>query len=425
MTDWDTRPGVQRDGYVFPAYEDRCFGRIPGTAGDVLGVDVGRSLPTDLLPDGSFERVVVLLLDGLGVDRYREATEFVPTLEAAAHAGETTTLTSIYPSETAAAVTTMNTGLMPAEHGMLGWNLHLPEADLTCQTLPFRTREADWGSDEDLGEATDGSVSPRELFDGQPIYEQFESAGVGGHVVKPARLSGGYNAVVEQGATIHGERTVAEFAVTLRRQLAEAAAPAYYYAYWPDIDSACHDEGSGSGKAHAETASVGDAVGRELAKLDPATAEETLLVVTADHGHHDANPREAVDLSEMPAVWDNLATHDDGRRVLPTGGPRNLHLHVADGHRETVREAIAGAPFEARITTGEAAIEDGLFGPGEVSPKLRERVGDLLVVPETVNVWFDAEQRKLEFVGTHGGQHPSEMFVPFVATSVADLQAEL
>ena len=415
--------GDSQDGYVYPAYDDRCFARVPGTAGDVLGVDVGPSLPAAAVPDGSFEQVVVVVLDGVGLDRFEACAGSVGLLEPAATAGRVTPLTSVYPSETAAAITTVHTGRTPAEHGLLGWNVRLPSADLTCHSLPFATREADYGASVDLSEAAE--VTGRDLFDGTPVHEQFQAAGVASHVIEPSRIGGSYNEVVERGAIQHEADSVASFAVTLREQLAAAQQPSYFYCYWPEIDGVSHDEGTQSAIYGAELAAVCTALERQLAAVGPATAAETLVVVTADHGHHDADPAEAVDLSELPGVWDRLATHDDGRRVLPTGGPRNLHLHVADGQREAVRRAITDAPFEARVTTGAAAIDDGLFGPGEVSPKLRERVGDLLVVPETANVWFSDEGRKLEFVGTHGGQHPREMAVPFVAASLADLQAEL
>jgi len=67
------------------------------------------------------------------------------------------------------------------------------------------------------------------------------------------------------------------------------------------------------------------------------------------------------------------------------------------------------------VLDGDAAVDAGLFGDGPVSPKLRERVGDLVVVPKSVGVWIGEEPRKLGFVGHHGGQHPEEMYVPFLA----------
>lgn len=431
-------PGVRRDGYVWPAYDDYSFDRVPGTAARALGVDLDRALPPATVPDGDYERVVVLLVDGYGWDRF-QAGERPSLLSRAATAGETTAITSVYPSETAAAITSLNTGRTPAEHGLLGWNLRLPTVDRTVQTLPFVTRPADdrraaaaaAGEDptvpelsptddpRDLTAATDGAVDGENLFDGRSVYERLGEAGVESHAIQPSRITGGpYGAQALAGATVHGVDSVAEFGLSIRRRLTAATQPTYVYAYWPAVDGAAHDAGTRSDEYAAELAAVCGAVERELDRLPDATAEETLLLVTADHGHRQSDPSAAVDLTTLPDVWGSLARHDDGRPVLPTGGPRNLHLHLQPGTEETVRAALSGADFEARVLSGERAVEAGLFGDGPVSPKLRERVGDLVVVPKSVGVWIDDERRKLEFVGQHGGQHPEEMSVPFLAAPV-------
>ena len=435
-------PGQVADGYAWPAYDSHSLDRVPGTAAAALGVEFDRSLPAAAVPDGDYQNVVVLLIDGYGWDRF-QAGERPALLDRLAAAGETTPITSVYPTETAAAITSLNTGRTPAEHGLLGWNLRLPSVDRTVQTLPFLTRSADDariaaaadGNDSTdptapsvpsetpsapLTDVTDDAVDGTDLFDGRSVYERLGDAGVESHAIQPSRIVGGpYGEVATAGAQRHGVDSVAAFALSIRRQLAAATQPAYVYAYWPNVDSAAHDAGTRSGEYEAELAAVCAAVERELDRLDDTTAEETLLVATADHGHRQSTPSNAVDLSELPAVWEHLARHDDGRPVLPTGGPRNLHLHIQPGEVETVRTALAAAPFEARILDGQTAVDDGLFGAGAVSQKLRDRAGDLIVVPESVGVWFGDEQRKLDFVGQHGGQHPEELFVPFVATPLS------
>lgn len=429
--DDDLLPGETRNGYVFPAYDERCFARVPGTVGATLGVDNWRSLPDDVLPDGEFEHVVVLLIDGFGWDRFQSHRDTLPLLDDLASAGEVSTLTSVYPSETAAAITTMHTGRTPTEHGLLGWSLRFPELDRSCQSLPFLTRptddpgfdpDADDTEPRDFGDATDGEVSGRDLFDGTAMYEQLSAEGVECHTVQPEKITGGaYGSLVTAGSTTTAVDSVAEFALSLRRRLDASTGPSYVYAYWPNVDGASHHEGTDSDLYDAELAAVCTAVERELARVDPEIAEETLLLLTADHGHVDTPPANAVDLETYPEIWDRLATHEDGRTVLPSGGPRNLHLHVQSGEVERVRAEIEAAEFEARVLTGEEAIENELFGPGAVSDKLRERIGDLVVVPKDVGVWIGSEERSLSFVGSHGGQHPREMYVPFVATRLSEL----
>ncbi len=426
--DIEQLPGTERDGYVWPDYDERCLTHVPGTVGELLGVDVGPSLSADVF-DQSYDNVVVVLVDGLGWDRFAALRTQMSLLDRLTAAGATETLTSVYPSETAAAITSLHTGRTPAEHGLLGWDLRLPAVDRTVQTLPFRTRPVDDANaaragggvahegSQDLGDATDGAVAGTDLFDGDTVYERLAAGGVDSRVVQPSSVVGGeYGEAATAGAVAEGVDSVAAFALAVRRRLERATDPTYVYAYWPNVDSAAHDEGTHSDSYDAELAAVCAALEREFDRLDETTAADTLCLLTADHGHRQSDPTAAVDLAAIPTVWDSLAAHDDGRPVLPTGGPRNVHLHLQPGTRDRVREALADAPFDARVLDGDRALSNGLFGPGPVSPKLEARVGDLVVVPREVGVWFGAESRKLDFVGQHGGQHPEEMYVPLVAT---------
>lgn len=418
--DDSTLPGTRRDGYVFPDYEGYCFANVPDTVADALGVDTGRRLPEGVLPTGDFSTVLVVLVDGLGLDQFRTRRESVPLLDSLASAGRETPLTSVYPSETAAAITSVHTGATPAEHGVLGWNLRLRDHDLTCESLPFLARDG-----SDLGEATDGEVTGEDLFDAETVYSKLADAGVHSHLIQHNRIADGpYSEAVTAGATVHGVDSLADLAVTAREQVEAADEPTYVYAYWSDVDGVSHATGTDSDRYRAELETTCATIERELARIDPEAAEDTLVVLTADHGHFNADPAEAVDLEGVPEVWSARDRHLGGESVLPTGSPRNLHLHLRDGASvQRAREMLVEAPFDARVLTGTEALEAGLFGPGEPSDLLRERVGDLVVVPRDRNVWFAGEQRKLEFVGTHGGQSPEEMYVPFLAADLETWQA--
>ncbi|WP_277553343.1 alkaline phosphatase family protein [Halobaculum limi] len=415
-----TLPGMRRDGYVFPDYENYCFANVPGTVADVLGVESGRRLPDDAVPSGDYSTVLVVLVDGFGLDQFRTRRASIPLLDSLATAGTSTPLTSVYPSETAAAITSVHTGATPAEHGLLGWNLRLRDHDLTCESLPFLAREGG-----DLGEATSGEVTGDDLFDADPVYRDLSAAGVDSHVVQHTSIADGpYSEAATAGATVHGVESLPDLAVTARRQVETTDEPTYVYAYWSDVDSTSHARGTDSDRYRAELETACATIERELARIDPSAAEDTLVVLTADHGHLNADPAAAVDLESYPEVWNARDHHRTGKPVLPTGGPRNVHLHLRDGASvQRARETLVEASFDARVLTGTEALEAGLFGPGEPSDLLRARVGDLVVVPRDRDVWFAGEQRKLDFVGTHGGQSPEEMYVPFLAADLETWQA--
>jgi hypothetical protein len=55
-----------------------------------------------------------------------------------------------------------------------------------------------------------------------------------------------------------------------------------------------------------------------------------------------------------------------------------------------------------------------LFGPGRVHPDLKNRIGDLIAIArQEAYLWWANEDDFL--LGRHGGLHPQDMLVPFLA----------
>ena len=79
--------------------------------------------------------VVLLVIDGLG-DNYLMRRGAGGALARARRAA----ITSVFPSTTAAAITTSYTGCTPLEHGLTGWFTYFGEAGCVAAALPFRSR---------------------------------------------------------------------------------------------------------------------------------------------------------------------------------------------------------------------------------------------------------------------------------------------
>ena len=65
------------------------------------------------------EQVVLLVIDGLGEEQLRERAALAPVLVSGAGGP----ITSVAPSTTACALTTLVTGRVPAEHGVVGYRV--------------------------------------------------------------------------------------------------------------------------------------------------------------------------------------------------------------------------------------------------------------------------------------------------------------
>jgi predicted AlkP superfamily pyrophosphatase or phosphodiesterase len=398
------------DGYLRPDYGGYCFANVPGTAADVLGADLGRSLPDDALSgvNTDVDTVAVLLVDAVGYEQFQEARGEHVFFDALTDRGRVTPLTGIYPTETAACVTTMHTGRTPVEHGLLGWDAYDERADEVFSTLPY----------ESVGTGEPPELAAAELFEGATTYERLAEQGVSGHAVQ-GHLGDGYSEASLAGADGRTYDSTADFALTLRRTLEDAAAedgPSYVYAYYPNVDTAAHVEGTRSARHDAELAALSAALERELVgELDDETAGSTLLLTVADHGQVDTAPEDRVDLLADPVV-DDAVERDRHGEPLVLGGPRNCHLRVRDGDREAVRSHL-DERLDALVLTREEALAENLWGPEEPSETFRRRVGDLLVVSRGGMTWYDqgTAMGDLDLVGMHGGLHPREALVPFGA----------
>lgn len=389
-------------GFVRPDYEQYCFSNVPGTAAEILDCGGWKTLPNCVLDDVStdVDNVVVLLIDGLGWEQYTEVGSEHRFFEKIDRNGQIIPLTSIFPSETPSCIPTIHTGLQTCEHGQLGWFVYLPEEDLVVEPLEVQS-----------GKSDTLNSNGAELFSGTPMYETLGEAGVESHVVEPFDSS---EDPKTNGATSHPYDSVGEFGLEIRRVLEDATDLTYCYAYTPLVDSAGHQEGSSSELVRSELRTISAALDYQLTEeLSENVARNTLLLFVADHGQVDCPPNRTVDLLAYPEISDHILRDRNGTLAV-SGCPRDLHLFLKPGTKERVRSVLQKVT-DAMVLDREEALEKNLWGNREPSTMFRERVGDLVVVPDGDAIWHSEHPAELELVGYHGGLHEREQLVPFGA----------
>jgi hypothetical protein len=394
-------------GFVTPDWDGYCFGNVPDTVRSLCGADARRPLPDDVFDgvDTDAEHVVLLFVDGFGWTHFRRARGDHPFLDTLAERATVTPLTSIYPTETAAAVTTVTTGTQPCEHGVLGWNAHVPELGGQVNTLPFT---------DGTGDPLDGD--PATLMDEEPIFTDLPDPAV---VTTAAIAESDYSEGSTNGTEAIPYDDVAQGLCRLRARLEAADGPTFTYVYTPVVDTRAHAVGAGHPETDAALASVLAAVERELlGLLDDDTAAETLLLLTADHGEVDAGPDERVPLEGLD-LDPHLARDADGDPIPAQGGPRNIQLHARDGHVEALAATVEGglSALDPLVVTG--AVAERMFGDREPSDRFRRRCPDVLAIPDAGYAWYE---EKLDYAAMHGGCHPEEMLVPFAAARLDTLR---
>ena len=336
--------------------------------------------------------VVLLVIDGLGQAQLESGP--APALRASARG----TMTSVFPSTTASAVTTFLTGLAPVEHAVTGWFTWLPELDSIVAPLPFTTR----AGHTDLAAL---GVSPADIFIGPNVFERVRADC---HAVQPADLvESAYSRAHTRGAAARGVRGLAALVESILEIVRHARRRTYVSAYWPVLDTLSHKFGASSARARRHLAKIDMHFERLRASL---AGSGTLLVVTADHGFIDVRPESRLNAGSIPGLAPMLA------RPL-CGEPRVAYCYVRDDRRADfpacAAEGLAGA---ARVVESAAMVEGGWFGLADPHPRLCERVGDHALVMRDDYAIRDriAGERRFRHIGVHGGVSREEMRVPLV-----------
>ena len=363
---------------VVPDYHDACVTALVPAL--LEGSAAPAWLPKEVL---QARRVLLLVLDGLGWLQLRDRTEVAPTLTDMAGGP----ITTVAPSTTAAALTSISTGLPPGEHGVVGYRIAVggssgPPHGEILNALRWSTGNGDARRRHDPR-----LFQPCEMFGSQrpPVVTraQFADSGFTAAHLSDTRLLG------------YADR------VGLVDQVLGAFAreEPFVYAYWDDIDRTAHE--FGLAERYNDELAACDAMVAELLHRLPAG---TAVVVTADHGQVHVGER----LIHLPEEVTGLV---DGQ----SGEARFRWLHSRPGAASDLL-AAAHQAFDhvGWVRSVDEVLSAGWLGD-RVTSTARGRLGDVAVVARDPVAFVDpAEVSSIELIGRHGSLTAAEMLVPAV-----------
>ncbi len=412
------------EGFILPSYDSYCISNVAGTILSLFHLDSKRTLPREPIAS-HIERqgictVVLLVVDGLGYDTWLRHAHDDGLFGAMTDNGLVFPITTVFPSTTAAALTTLSTGLTPQEHGLPEWHVYIRDLDMIIATLPFSPM-GQRGQDRLLD-----ITSPRILFSGTPMHYTLRRAGVKTQALLSNHIAGSaYTRMAMRGSEITPYASLSDMAVKLTKKAEEAKETTFLYAYWDGIDAIGHLYGPNTREFAAETSTFSSVIQREfLGKLSRDSANRTLFIVTADHGQLSVWPDRMILLNKFKNLSRNFMTSDQGRPILPTWSPRDVALYIDDGKLDHVRDYLSGTMDDrAVVIETQDAVKRGFFGTGVPSKRFLERAGNLLVLPRRDEmVWYEhGKGRKFELLGMHGGLTKTELVVPFAISNASRL----
>ncbi|MBX7235671.1 MAG: alkaline phosphatase family protein [Caldilineales bacterium] len=402
---------------TIPRYDTGGFAHLPHLLASAFAGQ-GSPVLDDAGLAGPFENVVFLLVDAFGWRFFEQFADSYPFLRRLA-AGHLARLTSQFPSTTAAHLTTLGSGKEVGQHGVFEWQYYEPQLDAMIVPLLFS-----FAGDTVPETLRATGVEPGRLLPEMAFFGSLAQHGIQPHVFLPEIYAhSSYSRTLTQNTTSIPYKTLPEALVNLRRLLLEAPAPPsprLFFLYIDEIDAICHRYGPGSPYLAAEV----DALFTQLERIFWSGLEghagKTLLLLTADHGQIEVNPAATIYLNLSPhfaRLQPLLAQNRRGQTLTPGGSARDVFLYTRPGLADeaaAVIETIVAGRADVRKTA--ELIAGGYFGPAPVSPRLNERMSDLVILPHPGEAvwWYEKDRFEQKFYGHHGGLTPQELEIPLL-----------
>jgi arylsulfatase A-like enzyme len=365
-------PGLDLNGsFIYPNYGGRSILNTPSSIChllDVPGIGADSIAPEILDKLGNkYERVVLVLMDALA----------------------------------------LQTGRSPTEHGITGYEMWMKEYGVVANTITH----SPIAFQNEVGSLERAGFTPDNFMTLPTLGSHLKTHGVKTYAFQHRSIAGsGLSKMLLKGTEINAFTSAADLWVNLRELLEDKIGEKLYaWVYWGVVDHFGHIYGPDNERTSAEFTNFSDALEKQfLAHLSPAARRNTLLILTADHGQIATHPNPDYDLRNHPDLSRRL-------HIYPTGEHRLPYLYVRPGQTEVVREYVESAwPGQFTVLETRYVVQTGLFGPGEPHPRLLDRLGDFVLIShEDAYLWW--ADKKDHLLGRHGGLHPEEMLVPFLA----------
>lgn len=341
------------------------------------------------VPAGMPATVLLLVVDGLGARFLAECGQ-----GSALHAQCAGELSSVFPSTTASAMTTLYTGVAPAVHGLNGWFIRDCRLGGVLAPLPMQYRRG--------GPVEGFRLLPRLC----PQPSMFKGARRKVSLISPRQIAfSRFSQRHAQGARIRPYAGLDDLRAVIVEEVRRLRRGGLVYAYYPVFDALSHLYGCRSEQA-LECFWRVDAMFAELSQALAGAGVH--IVVTADHGFIDTAPeREVRPGRQLAAMLE-----------APLFGERRLAFCAvrAGAHGDFEAWAAQDLAGKAVAVRGADCIDAGLFGPGRRHARLFERAGShaLLMEPGwTIVDEVEGEERH-DMIGVHGGLTGDEMRVPLI-----------
>ena len=339
------------------------------------------------------KNLVLMVIDGLGLSflqQYGKDSCLLHNTKAE--------LTSVFPSTTAAALTSLMTGVAPLQHGLTGWFMYFRELATAGVPLRFMPRFAEMN-------LSDMDVDINDLLNFEPIFRRITRDMF--LLCPKLTIDSPLSNYCYADKTKYGYEKVEECFAMIEKQILKNEKDEMVFAYIPHFDEVSHLFGINSPEAINMFQHI-DNLFDNLVKKTKDT--DTLYIITADHGMVDTTPETVLNINDFPLIKECL--------ILPLcGEPRVPYCYVRlTKYEQFLAEVDKKLGKYCHRFSLSDAMNMNLYGIGDINPKFFDRVGDEILVMNGNYVLIDKVYKETykKFIGFHGGLTRDEMMVPLI-----------
>lgn len=332
-----------------------------------------------ILESKEYRHIAIMLLDGLGsylIESNLEENAFIKKHKVC-------DLNAVYPPTTACAIPALCSGKEPLATGWVGWSNYFSEVDKFV--VMFRNQEYFTG--ESLNIDIEKDILPYKKF-----YEDFDT-----HVFE-----------LGPSFTPSNCQTFDEMCSRYAEKI-KGLTSSFCYMYWGEPDTTMHINGACSNEAKE----VFKDIDKTLEKLNENLSDDTLIIVTADHGHIDVKPIYLANFKDILSLLDRVPSNEGRCAFFKVKKFRKkkfvklFNLYFADYFS---------------LMSKKDFIEEGYLGNNIdlEHHKLKSFIGDYVAVAKK-NYYFNFDlssynesDDEMIFKSHHAGITANEMVIPFI-----------
>lgn len=336
-----------------------------------------------------YKNVVLIVLDGMGTNMLERD---LPASACLRRHNEDN-LTSVFPSTTAAAMTSYYTGVSPKEHAWLGWSLFMKEF---CRTIDIFTNLDSYTKTPVANLSAAGFVMPYET-----IYGNIKNSIIGN--VQPFTIAPKGVNISEKG-NIHKVEFSFDRVCDTIRNICSIRQNTFTFVQWNSPDDIAHKHGCYDEK----TVNCLKLIDDEIKRLS-STITDTLFIITADHGLIDIE--EEIKINHIPEIAECLV-------LPPFVEKRAAACYVKYDRKTDFEKAVhnhLGNDFI--LLSRNDILSKDILGMGTLHAKTIDFIGDYMICAvgnKTIRYQPLNTKPKLPHKADHGGFTDEEMIIPLI-----------